>query len=400
MLTRVSKRSVFFLPGYDPVGPRRYRELYRTHSSKQAEISGYDINMTARPGRDAYAWDIDAFIEDAHVKTRYEVLNWGGIVRRSMRANILQTYLLLVKTLWLYLSSGALLQLFRLRPVAMIAALYPVLMLSFQAMLALALGALVFLLLQVIGTIPSILAGMGAFVSILVLCKRMDGPLYAYYLLHDYAFSAKQNGKTPDELDVQLDAFVDRILTGLESDADEVLIVGHSSGAHLAVSLTAKVLKKLDSLKAQSAKISLLTLGQVIPMISFLPAAQDLRRDLNMLSKHDRLVWIDVSAPGDGGSYALCDPVCVTGVAPPEPEKRWPKVLSAKFSLTLTAQTLRETKWRFFRRHIQYLCAFDMPQEYDYFRITAGPLTLNDRFSWRGATQSRIETALSPYRDF
>jgi len=267
-------------------------------------------------------------------------------------------------------------------------------------MLALALGALVFLLLHVIGTIPSILAGMGAFVSILVLCKRMDGPLYAYYLLHDYAFSAKQNGKTPDELDVQLDAFVDRILTGLESDADEVLIVGHSSGAHLAVSLTAKVLKKLDSLKAQSAKISLLTLGQVIPMISFLPAAQDLRRDLNMLSKHDRLVWIDVSAPGDGGSYALCDPVCVTGVAPPEPEKRWPKVLSAKFSLTLTAQTLRETKWRFFRRHIQYLCAFDMPQEYDYFRITAGPLTLNDRFSWRGATQSRIETALSPYRDF
>ena len=37
----VAKRAVFYIPGYDPIHPRRYRELYRTKSAVQAEISGY-----------------------------------------------------------------------------------------------------------------------------------------------------------------------------------------------------------------------------------------------------------------------------------------------------------------------------------------------------------------------
>lgn len=396
---RVSKRHVFFVPGYDPIGARRYRELYRTHSVQQAEISGYEISMTGKPGRAAYSWEIDATIEGAQVQTHYEVLSWGDIVRDSMTANIAQTYLLMLKTLWLYLSSGALLQLFRLRPIAMIAALYPVFMLTLQASTAFALGLAAFMLFQPVSALVSSIVAAATFIGALIVFKRMDGPLFAYYLMHDYAFSAKLKGRIPPELKTQLGTFQTRISDALNSDADEVLIVGHSSGAHLAVTIVADILRAQSRAKTP-AQLSLLTLGQVIPMISFLPNAQELRGDLNMLSKDSRIVWVDVSAPGDGGSFALSDPVHVTGVAPPEPEKLWPKVLSAKFTLTLSPETLRRTKWRFFRRHVQYLCTFDQPQEYDYFRITAGPYTLEDRFAWRGATKSRIETALSLYRDF
>ncbi len=399
MTARVSKRHVFFVPGYDPIGARRYRELYRTHSVQQAEISGYEISMTGKPGRAAYSWEIDATIEGAQVQTHYEVLSWGDIVRDSMTANIAQTYLLMLKTLWLYLSSGALLQLFRLRPIAMIAALYPVFMLTLQASTAFALGLAAFMLFQPVSALVSSIVAAATFIGALIVFKRMDGPLFAYYLMHDYAFSAKLKGRIPPELKTQLGTFQTRISDALNSDADEVLIVGHSSGAHLAVTIVADILRAQSRAKTP-AQLSLLTLGQVIPMISFLPNAQELRGDLNMLSKDSRIVWVDVSAPGDGGSFALSDPVHVTGVAPPEPEKLWPKVLSAKFTLTLSPETLRRTKWRFFRRHVQYLCTFDQPQEYDYFRITAGPYTLEDRFAWRGATKSRIETALSLYRDF
>lgn len=397
---RVSQRHVFFVPGYDPMGARRYRELYRAHSSQQAEISGYEMDMTGRPGRAAHAWDIVASIEGARVHTQYEVLSWGDIVRDSMKANIAQTYLLMLKTLWLYLSTGALLQLFRLRPIAMIAALYPVFMLSLQALIAIVLAFVAFMLLQPYSLSLGVCAGFAAFASTLVICKRMDGRLFAYYLLHDYAFSAKLKGRIPPELKQQLAVFEARIKEALLSDPDEVLIVGHSSGAQLAVVLVANILRANPQETNPDTRLSLLTLGQVIPMISFLPEAQELRRDLNMLSKDDRFVWVDVSAPGDGGSFALCDPVHVSGVAPREREKLWPKVLSAKFSLTLSPETLRRTKWRFLRRHVQYLCSFDQPQEYDYFRITAGPYTLEDRFAWRGATKSRIETVLSPHRDF
>ena len=85
--------------------------------------------------------------------------------------------------------------------------------------------------------------------------------------------------------------------------------------------------------------LAFLSLGQVVPMVSFLPKANRLRADLRYLSARTELTWVDVTAPGDGCAFALCDPVAVTGVAPPD--QRWPLILSAAFT-----QTLSPAKWK------------------------------------------------------
>jgi hypothetical protein len=86
-------------------------------------------------------------------------------------------------------------------------------------------------------------------------------------------------------------------------------------------------------------------------------------------------------------------------VAPERP--LWPLVISAAFSKTLKQETWNAIKRRHFRVHFQYLCAFDnLPGErwdYDYFRVTAGPQTLADRFSGRPPSKSRIDVAASKY---
>ena len=46
-ITRVKKRRVFHILGYDPIHPRRYRELYRKEGSVQTQISGYEIGLQA-----------------------------------------------------------------------------------------------------------------------------------------------------------------------------------------------------------------------------------------------------------------------------------------------------------------------------------------------------------------
>ena len=132
-------------------------------------------------------------------------------------------------------------------------------------------------------------------------------------------------------------------------------------------------------------------------MVSFLPQAKRLRGDLRYLSAQDALVWVDVTAPGDGCAFALCDPVAVTGVAPPD--KLWPLVISAAFTQTLSPARWKELRWKFFRLHFQYLCAFDRPGDYDYFQITAGPRTLADRYRTRAPSKSRITRPASGYRD-
>lgn len=80
-------------------------------------------------------------------------------------------------------------------------------------------------------------------------------------------------------------------------------------------------------------------------------------------------------------------------------QKRGPLVISAAFSQTLSPERWRRLRRRYFRLHFQYLCAFDRPGDYDYFRITAGPMTLAERFAERKGSASRIETPHSAYTD-
>jgi hypothetical protein len=131
-------------------------------------------------------------------------------------------------------------------------------------------------------------------------------------------------------------------------------------------------------------------------MQSFLPKADRLRRDLALLATEDSITWVDVSAPGDGCCFALSDPVSVSGVAPAKGQ-RWPLVMSAAFTKTLSPEKQEELRNRWFRLHFQYLCAFDKPGDYDYFRITAGPQTLAQRFRGRRPSASRIDVAASAF---
>ena len=188
--------------------------------------------------------------------------------------------------------------------------------------------------------------------------------------------------------------FVERITQALHTDVDEILVIGHSSGAHLGVSVLADVLRARQFTKSGPA-LNFLTLGHVVPMVSFLPDAWRLRADLAYMSTQNDVFWVDVTAPGDGCAFALCDPVSVSGVAPEH--KHQPLVFSAAFTQSLTPERWSELKRRFFRLHFQYLCAFDATKDYDYFQITAGPMTLVQRYRGRPASKSRIETPVNRY---
>ena len=73
-------------------------------------------------------------------------------------------------------------------------------------------------------------------------------------------------------------------------------------------------------------------------------------------------------------------------------------MISAAFTQSLSAARWKELRWRFFRLHFQYLCAFDQPRDYDYFQITAGPVLLADRYAGRQSSASRIDVPVSKYR--
>lgn len=407
-LRRVARRAVFYVPGFDPNPPRRYRELYRKEGAEQAALSGYDLSVSARKidgGR--FGWEARTTIEGAPTTAEFEVLGWSDIVLASMRPTITGTYLQLLKTAWIYLSTGALRRLMWLRKGPVIAALYPVAMLLGQLLLAIAGGAIAGSVAQwglarfaggaMAGSVGALVwwaVAVGVLVALLRWFRSRDNKLFAYYLMHDYAFSAQRRGANPPELEDRMHIFGEIIAEALQrDDLEEVLVVGHSSGAHIAVSVLADLVRR-GAVRREGPELAFLSLGQVVPMLSFLPQAHRLRADLAYLSTRPEITWIDVTAPGDGCAFALCDPVSVSGVAPAA-GKRWPLVLSAAFTQTLSPERWAALRWRFFRLHFQYLCAFDRPGSYDYFQITSGPRTLAARYEGRAPSKSRIDVAAS-----
>ena len=414
-ITQVARRRVFYIPGYDPNPPRRYRELYRSESAAQAKVSAYRIDQKPLAGETG--WLTRARIEGGEVVTRFDVMVWDDLVRGSMRAGIAGTYAAMIRTAWIYLSTGTFRRLSWLAKGPVLAALYPIAMLVAQAMAAI-IGASILgsLAAWAMATITSLAVGLFSaatwpalmvaaitfwviFLPVTVLAlrwfKAKDDRLYAHYLMHDFDFWASRKGAYPKAVEDRLHEFRAQIASAMSDEVDEILIVGHSSGATLAVSILADMVR-LGQVRLDGPEVSLLTLGQVIPMQSFLPKADRLRRDLALLAVEDKITWVDVSAPGDGCCFALSDPVSVSGVAPAKGQ-RWPLVLSAAFTKTLSREKQEALRGQWFRLHFQYLCAFDRPGEYDYFRITAGPKTLAQRFRGRRPSASRIDVAASAF---
>lgn len=316
-----------------------------------------------------------------------------------MDQGVAATYWQMLRTAWIYVATGALFRLVWLRKGPTVAALYPVINLVVQFLIALGAGWGQVVLWRWLvpgwgwGWAVGVALGAAVAVALLRFFRRIDRRILAYYLMHDYAWSAQYYGAYPPELEARMAQFRGAIRAALAGGHDEVLVVGHSSGAILGVSILSDLVREGD---LGGSALSLLTLGQVIPMVSFLPGARRLRGDLAYLSARDEVVWVDVTAPGDGCAFALCDPVSVTGVAPAG--KRWPLVVSCAFTQTFSPERWRQMRYKWFRLHFQYMCAFDRPGDYDYFRITAGPLTLGARYAGRAASKSRIERAASGYR--
>jgi hypothetical protein len=397
----VARRRVFYVPGYDPFPARRYREMYRREGARQAAVSGFSLEVRGVPGTGGRRWRAEARIEGRDVEAEFELLAWADLVRASMGGGIARTYARALCTGWLYLRTGALARLLRLSRGAVIAALYPVAMLAAQALAALAAGIGAGMLAGAVAGLPAWAAvppGALAAWGVLAAFRAADARFLAHYLMHDYAYAARSGGAYPPELARRIEDFADRVAAALAEDWDEVLVVGHSSGAHVALSVLAGLIRdgRAGPRGARPA-LGLLTLGHVVPMLSFLPGAARLRGDLALMAGQGRAAWVDVTAPGDGACFALCDPVAVSGVAPAG--KRWPLVLSAAFSRTLAPETWARMRRRFYDLHFQYLRAFERPGDYDYFRVTAGPLTLAARFAGRAPSTSRVETPLSPFRD-
>ncbi|MGB0170220.1 MAG: hypothetical protein ACPF9G_13110, partial [Paracoccaceae bacterium] len=262
----VTRRVIFYVPGFDPFPLRRYRELYRAEAQRQAALAGYQISQLPPDRALGADWVVDSVFEGHRTFAAFIVLGWSDLVKQAMSAGILRTYLALFQTLWIYIYSRAFFDLVQMRKGPVIAALYPVVMLLGQLIIALFTAWLVSLNFSNFWL--SVLFASFVFIAVLRGFKALDRIFFAYYLMQDFAFSAQLRGAYPASLQQRITAFSARIENALKENWDEILVVGHSSGAHIAISALAQI-ERSAALDETQVNVGFLSLGQVIPMVAF-----------------------------------------------------------------------------------------------------------------------------------
>jgi hypothetical protein len=382
---QVRRRTVFYLSGFDPKGAGHYHALYKDEAQKQAQVSCMQIDVSRRrktPHGDSF-WNISAQTPDGSVETRYEFLHWDDIVRRHWPRHQGRVIRDIVATTLLNLRHGVLWRMLKLSWPPAVALFAPFVLLCLMLFGAPILAMLVFSTTNpLLGAWVAIALSMAGVAGWLQLGLWLQQKYSMLWLMRSYAFTALQaKGQVP-ELDLRLNQHAQTVLNRIaEAVDDEVLIVGHSSGAIMAASLLARALHVNPQLGCASPVISLLTLGHCIPMLGCLPQAQSFRDDLRLLATSQGIEWIDFTAPPDGCCFALVDPLASCGINESARFPDRPKLLSPRFAEMFNPADYQAIRRDKFRTHFQYLMATGQRTSYDYFAITAGGQALAKRFA-------------------
>lgn len=385
MVSQLKKRHVFYLSGFDPRGPAFYRRLYASESARQSAVNGMTlaIGERSKPSKLSSAWTIQTSVEGQAVETRYEFLRWDDLIRKYWERNELRVILDYCRVYAMCIANGMFGHVLKTAWPPFLAAVVPLLLILAALGLASAAGWGAGRIVMAAGLSGWLggAAGLGVFTGVMQLARMAERRMNSLWLVRIYSFTRKQCNAQLDDLEQRLDGFAQQLVAQAQAaQDDEILLVGHSTGSIMAVSVLARALQLDPDLASRGPRISLLTLGQCIPILSFLPKAQRFRGELARVAAADAIDWVDVTAPTDGACFALVDPVAATGIVRPPGAQPRPKLLSARYATLFTPQTYAAMRRDWYRHHFQYLMAGEKAGDYDFFAITAGNQTLGERF--------------------
>lgn len=370
----IRRRLVFYLSGFDPRGARFYHQLFRAEAQRQAAAHGGELEVSRRStdGTHASCWTVSARRDGLSTETRYVFLGWDDLVRKhwpTSRTRLLGQLLdfyrqvcrngLLVKTracarrtFWMMLTP----------------LIYAALAVGLAGALAFVAQRLLVALL--VAPVPASLAAVALAGLLLWGALSRAERVRLYWLSRILVFMVRWGRFRWPELEQRWDTFAAKIDADLAAHpADEVLLVGHSVGSAVAISVADRWLARQADGVPPVPSFKLLTLGQVIPLLGLVPQADWFRAALQRVADSP-LLWLDYTAPADGLCYALVDPVTGCGL-PPRPPGRL-RIKSARFDMMFTPATFRALRRDPFRLHFQYLMSTDLPVDNDYFRLTTG----------------------------
>jgi len=384
---RVQHRHIIYVQGYDPRGLAQYYRMFRTELRKFGRLYQLTTTITrpqVAPDGETASWTIETKAGDWQTRTSYDFLRWEDLIQRDLAAPIWRTVFHAIWIYWRLVFSGTIARFWKAHWRFATFITYPHFMLLIEAMCALGVAAAFGKGLAVLG-IPepfSLAAAAAVFVAGLgSVLKYTENLTYLLYLLSDTIWTWEFSHRQRPEWDERIDRFAQYLVNvARSSNAEEVVVVGHSSGSFLGAEILARALKLDPALGRHGPRIVFLTIGGNFPIVGFHAVSQDFRDHLRELAIEPSIDWIDCQSRKDVMNFYPFDPIAGHGIDVGI-SKRNPTIVPVRFREIIKPEHYKLFRWKFFRVHFQFVMANERPHSYDFFMIVCGPVPLNERMA-------------------
>ena len=367
----IGKRLVFHLGGYDPMPPdavhRRFlRELRRFQSTWGLQAQTTDPEISASEAR----WQIATSGPGWRVETEYRLIRWDDVIAAGVQRSTWRRVPLGLLAFADFLFGGALWGYLRTNWRYAGFFLYPYLLLSIFSLVALAGGTTLGILAS------SALVGTAATCGLFVALLRWPGRLlFLHPLLDDWIFAREYIRGEHPVLGPRLDAMARNLCETARAGAvDEILVIGHSLGAVLAIDLLDRALQLEPMLGRNGGpRVAFLSVGSSIPKIGLHRAARRFRAAVERVAHSPAIFWGEYQALTDVMNFYKADPIACMGLS-----GRSPIIRQVRVRAMLEPAAYARVKGNFFRVHCQFVSANDRRAAYDYFMFVCGPFATED----------------------
>jgi hypothetical protein len=344
------RRHVFFIAGFDPRGVTGYYQRICESLAPSATVGSL-----LRCGPHATQWQWQSRTDEGETTTTFEFLHWDDIVDRHWRAKgRIQAQVAAVRTLWVYWRCGLLA---RARDGARAVRL---------AVLMLGLAPLVFALSTVLVTLAGGALGAWLFpwggwlaapawLAALYFWDRAWRELNLEWLARGFACIIETARGEAASWDERCAHFAARM--ALVEQSDEIVLVGHSLGAILAMT----TLRRYLDLRPGLRPVTFATLGNIVPFYTWIEPGRLALREGAEVARSALVDWIDVTSGSDPASACRLGPLVGADVSVP----RW----DPEFHRILTPERFRYIRRRPLDFHFQYLKSADRADAFDLIRM-------------------------------
>lgn len=376
----IRRRLVFYIEGYDPQGVGGYSRLFRREYNRFLALwplQGKLSEPMVEPGGRIGHWIIETVGPNWRVETRYEFLNWDDLIKRDMARSIGGRLLRVGATFAANLADGTLYRLFRASWRFGLFYVYPTVALATLTIAALALGrsAMVYLIEATgAGSAPAALAGGAVALATLLVGSRLgDNALLNQLAELWLCFRDWSLDRRPD-LTERIDRFARHLIARTrESDADEVLVVGHSAGGAMVIATLARALEIDPAFTRACPRFAVAGLGGLVGAAALHRNAEAIRRAIARVAVEPSVLWVECESRKDIINLWDFDPVAGAGI-PLDGPRHNPLIWKVALKHTFAPGSYKRRRFNFSRLHFQFIMGNDQRALYDFFMFVCGPV--------------------------